>query len=69
MKKFKPWQGVVPVGTWLANRTGIPRQTLLSAADAGRLDTAELADGTRCTTYEAVQAFLATHRPRGRRVA
>ena len=67
MKKCKPWPGLVPVGQWLAHRTGIARQTLLSAADTGRLGTAELADGTRCTTYEAVQLYLATHKPRSRR--
>ena len=67
MKHIKGWPGLVPVGVWLAGRTGIPRQTLMSAAQSGQLTTERLADGTVCARYHDVLAWAATHTPRRRR--
>ena len=66
-KRIRPFDGYVPVGQWLANRTGIPRQTLLSAADTGRLRTDMLADGTRVVHHADLLQYIATHRPKGKR--
>lgn len=67
MKHIRPWAGVVPVGQWLAHRTNIPRQTLLSAADTGRLSVDTLADGTRVVNYADLLLFVASYRPKGKR--
>ena len=66
MAKFKSWPGPVPVDVWLSRRTGVPRQTLMSAAKAGQLVTERLADGTVCARYPEVMAWLATHTPRSK---
>lgn len=68
MSKIKSWPGLVPVGVWLSRRTGVPRQTLMSAAQAQQLITEKLADGTVCARYPDVMAWLAiTYAPRRRR--
>lgn len=68
MKATKPWQGLVPVGVWLSKRTGVPRQTLMSAALAGQLYSETLADGTTvCVRYDDFVAWVATYVPRKRR--
>jgi len=66
-RKLKPFDGYVPVGQWLSNRTGIPRQTLLSATNTGRLRTDILADSTRVVHHADLLAYMATHKPKGKR--
>ena len=66
-RKLRPFDGWVCVGQWLSDRTGIPRQTLLSAADTGRLTVQTCEDGTRLTCWNDVQQYMATHKPKGKR--
>ena len=65
--KRQQFSGQVAVGQWLSDRIGIPRQTLLSAADTGRLACVTCEDGTRLVSWQSVAAFIAAYRPKGQR--